>query len=175
MASFRNPFSRRSGAARSANENVATTNSLNDGHISDGSSLQYIAEKGGNDAPPTYQEASGAPVESRSPLGYHVGAISIYALNVSMMIGTGIYSTPSSILTGTGSVGLSLMFWVIGAFMSIANASVYLEFASYFPSRSGSEVVFLEQAYPKPRFLVPTTFAIQNVILSFSASNAVGK
>ena len=42
----------------------------------------------------------------------------------------------------------------------------YTELASLFPGRSGAEVVFLEQAYPRPRFFVPTTFAITSVLLS---------
>jgi amino acid transporter len=49
----------------------------------------------------------------------------------------------------------------------------YLEFAAYFPNRSGSEVVYLEQAYPRPRYFFPLIFAVQTVILSFSASNAI--
>lgn len=55
--------------------------------------LQYVAESGGNDAPSTYQIATGAPVEDHSPLGYNVGPVTIIFLNISMMIGTGVYST----------------------------------------------------------------------------------
>jgi hypothetical protein len=62
------------------------------GEITDGS-LKYVVEKGGNDSPPSYQEANGAPVEVDSPLGYSVGPITIIFLNVSKMIGTGVYST----------------------------------------------------------------------------------
>lgn len=56
---------------------------------------QFISEVGGNNAPPTYQDASGAPVESQSPLGYSVGPVTITLLNITMMIGAGIYSTRS--------------------------------------------------------------------------------
>ncbi|GME32357.1 high-affinity methionine permease [Neofusicoccum parvum] len=135
-------------------------------------STQYIGEKGGNDAPPTYQDASGAPVENKSPLGYSVGPVTITLLNITMMIGAGIYSTPSSILSGTGSVGVSFVYWTLGYLMCLASGAVYLEFTAYFPSRSGSEVVFLEQAYPRPMWLFPTTFAVQSVILSFGSANA---
>ena len=78
-------------------------------------------------------------------------------------------------MVGTGSVGLSLMYWVIGFVVSCAGLAVYLELASYFPSRSGAEVVYLEQAYPRPKYFFPVAFAVQSVILSFSSSNAVGK
>lgn len=59
--------------------------------------------------------------------------------------------------------------------MAIAGFSTYLEFSSYFPNRSGAEVVYLEQAYPRPKHLFPVAFAVQSVILSFSASNAIGE
>ncbi|OAL40595.1 hypothetical protein AYO20_00331 [Fonsecaea nubica] len=135
--------------------------------------LKYAIEKGENSNEPSYQEVSGAPVETRSPLGYHVGQVTILFLNLSKMVGTGVYSTPASILKGTGSVGLALIYWFLGFIIAGSSLSVYLEFASYFPNRSGSEVVYLEQAYPRPRYLFPVTFAIQSVLLSFSSSNAI--
>lgn len=80
----------------------------------------------------------------------------------------------STILAGTGSVGLSLIFWFIGFLLSLSSLSVYLEYASYFPNRSGSEVAYLEQAFPRPRYFMPVAFAAVSVILSFSSSNAIG-
>ncbi|KAF7159607.1 hypothetical protein CNMCM5623_004987 [Aspergillus felis] len=135
--------------------------------------LQYTAEAGANSSVPTYQEASGAPVEVNSPLGYSVGWITVIFLNLSKMIGTGVFSTPSTVLKGAGSVGLALVYWVIGFFMAGSTLAVYLEFSSYFPSRSGSEVVYLEQAYPRPKYFLPTVFAMQSVLFSFSSSNAI--
>lgn len=55
--------------------------------------LAYTLAKGGNGSKPAYQEAVGAPVEKHSPLGYHVGWITVIFLNVNQMIGTGIFST----------------------------------------------------------------------------------
>ncbi|KAF5003841.1 hypothetical protein FDECE_9634 [Fusarium decemcellulare] len=164
---WRRPFSDRAADPATVLEGQRET-------ISNGST-QYVVEKGGNGAQATYQDASGAPIESDSPLGYSVGPVTITLLNITMMIGAGIYSTPSSILAGTGSVGVSLVYWTIGYLLCMASGSVYLEFTAYFPSRSGSEVVFLEQAYPKPMWLFPTTFAVQSVILSFGSANATGK
>lgn len=57
--------------------------------------------------------------------------------------------------------------------MAFAGFGTYLELASYFPNRSGSEVVYLEQAYPRPKYFFPIAFAVQSVILSFSSSNAI--
>lgn len=189
MSSWRRPFGRR--------PETTTAQEVDEGEVTDGS-LHYVVEKGGNDSQPSYQEATGAPVEVNSPLGYNVGAVTIIFLNISKMVGTGVYSTrkssaslqrtPSthtahvsdqctaaSIYRGTGSVGLSMIYWVLGFFTSVSSLSVYLEYASYFPNRSGSEVVYLEQAYPRPRWFFPTAFAVQSVIFSFSSSNAIGK
>ncbi|KND86427.1 High-affinity methionine permease [Tolypocladium ophioglossoides CBS 100239] len=135
--------------------------------------LAFTRVKGGNGSGATYQEAVGAPVESNSPLGYHVGWLTIIFLNVNQMIGTGIFSTPGNILKSTGSIGLALIYWAIGAIMAFAGFGTYLELASYFPNRSGSEVVYLEQAYPRPKHFFPIAFAVQSVILSFSSSKAI--
>lgn len=67
-----------------------------------------------------------------------------------------------------------MIYWALGFLTSITTMSVYLEFMSYFPNRSGSQVVYLEQAYPRPMYFLPTAFAFQEVILSFSSGNAIG-
>lgn len=43
----------------------------------------------------------------------------------------------------------------------------YIEFAGYHPKRNGRDVVYLEQAYPKPNFFVPTIHAAVSVVLSY--------
>ncbi|KAG6918648.1 hypothetical protein DXG01_012767 [Tephrocybe rancida] len=136
----------------------------------------FSIEVASTESLPSYEDAAvkvGAPVEKVSPLGYHVDSLTVIFLNISKMIGTGVFSTPGSILNSVGSVGLSLIFWVIGYGFAGASLAVYLEYASYFPHRSGAEVAYLEKAYPKPRFLLPTAFAVQSVLLSFSSSNAI--
>jgi hypothetical protein len=60
-------------------------------------SLEYVAQQGQNGSVPTYQEASGAPVEVRSPLGYRVQWFTIIFLNIGQMVGTGVFSTRKSL------------------------------------------------------------------------------
>ncbi len=55
--------------------------------------LAYTVAKAENGSKPSWQEVNGAPVESHSPLGYHVGWVTVVFLNVNQMIGTGIFST----------------------------------------------------------------------------------
>lgn len=84
MSFWRRPFSQR--------EDVGDITADDQSEVRDGS-LHYVVEKAGNDSGPTYQEATGAPVEIDSPMGYDVGAVTIICLNVSNMVGTGVYST----------------------------------------------------------------------------------
>jgi hypothetical protein len=168
---WRRPF--KWGGADGSNATLETSMPHSQEELTDGS-LKYTLEKGGNDSRPAYQEVTGAPVERDSPFGYSVGPATIIFLNISKMIGTGIYSAPSGVLKGTGSVGLSLIYWALGFCTSIASFSVYLEYAAYFPNRSGSDVVYLEQAYPRPKWLLPTAYAFHAVALSFGSGNAIG-
>ncbi|GAB1319272.1 High-affinity methionine permease [Madurella fahalii] len=167
--SRRRPFS---GRDEESDNDPAPAASHGHSELSDGG-LKYTLEEGGNDSPASYQEATGAPVERNSPLGYSVGPLTIIFLGVSKMVGTGVYSTPSGVLNGTGSVGLSLIYWALGCLTSIAGFAVYLEYTAYFPNRSGSNVVYLEQAYPRPRWLFPTAYAFHTIALSFSSGNSM--
>ena len=72
---------------------AATTTFVGEATEINEGNLTYVAEQGGNDSLPSYQEASGAPVETKSPFGYGVGPMTIIFLNISKMIGTGVYST----------------------------------------------------------------------------------
>lgn len=77
------------------------------------------------------------------------------------------------ILRNVKSVGLAMLYWPIGLIIAISGFVTFLELSSYFPSRSGKEVVYLEQAYPRPKYFFPTAFAMLNVLLAFSSSNAI--
>lgn len=88
------------------------------------------------------------------------------------MIGTAIFSTPSSILGSVGSVGASLMLWLLGFFISISGLFIWLELGTMFP-RSGGEKVYLEAVYKKPKYLVTILFAFNAIILGFTASSCI--
>ncbi|KAK6204832.1 amino acid permease-domain-containing protein [Scheffersomyces amazonensis] len=119
------------------------------------------------------QNSIGAPVETTNPLGYNLDYVSAFYMVIQGIIGTGIFLTPASVLKSIGSVGASYVLWVAGFFIAIFEIFVYIEFTTYFRKRSGGDVAYLEQAYPKPDFLIPTTYAAVSVILSFSVSSAI--
>lgn len=116
--------------------------------------------------------ALGAPVEKHNPLGLQLNYVSLFYMIVSGVVGTGIFGTPGSILKQIGSVGASYVLWVVGFIITLFRVLIYAEYVTYFKDRSGGDVAYLEQAYPKPEFLVPTTYAAINVVFSFATSSA---
>ncbi|KAJ3775842.1 high affinity methionine permease [Lentinula raphanica] len=121
----------------------------------------------------TVDDAFGAPIEIVSPLGYHVDWISVIFLNVSRIIGVGVFVTPATILLGVGSVGLSMVYWVIGFLFSAASLCVYLEYLCYYPQRSGGIVTYLEKAFPRPRLMAPFLYACLFCTLSTSSAACI--
>lgn len=88
------------------------------------------------------------------------------------MIGTGIFSTPSSVTSSVGSVGAALLLWLLGFFLAGSGLCVWLEMACMIP-RSGGEKVYLEAVYRQPKLLITVVFAVQAVALGFTASGCV--
>ncbi|KAI0667184.1 high affinity methionine permease [Trametes maxima] len=105
-------------------------------------------------------------------MGRHLGVFSCTLLIVGRIIGTGIFSTPSSILGSVGSVGASLMLWVLGFVLSFCGLFIWLEFGTMFP-RSGGEKVYLEAVYKRPKHLATVIFAVNAIVLGFTAAGCI--
>ncbi|PVH80468.1 amino acid transporter [Cadophora sp. DSE1049] len=105
-------------------------------------------------------------------LGRHLGVFSTTFLIIGRIIGSGIFSTPSSITKSTGSVGAAMFMWIIGFAISMAGLFIWLEFGCMIP-RSGGEKVYLEASYRRPRHMTSILFAIQSVLLGFSATGCI--
>ncbi|KDN44459.1 hypothetical protein RSAG8_05506, partial [Rhizoctonia solani AG-8 WAC10335] len=131
---------------------------------------QYLAD---DNSEARQDETSLAPIEETSPLGYNVGFLDATLVNTSAMIGMGIFSTPSYVLKSVGSVGALITLYLVAPIVTWAGLMVYIELASMCGhKRSGAEVVYLEQAYPKPKYLVSTVFALTTALLSYTGVSA---
>jgi hypothetical protein len=62
-----------------------------------------------------------------------IGVVSATFLIFNRIIGTGIFATPSVILKLTGSVGMSLVVWLLGMIIAMTGMLVYLEFGTAIP------------------------------------------
>ena len=68
------------------------------------------------------------------------------AIIVGIVIGAGIFKTPSMVAGVTGDAGWMLTIWVVGALISIAGALCYAELSAKHP-HAGGDYHFLELAY----------------------------
>ncbi|KAJ2780947.1 hypothetical protein GGI18_003769 [Coemansia linderi] len=106
-----------------------------------------------------------------SKLERKLGLWSGMAIVVGSIIGSGIFSSPSLILDSVGSVGMSLVVWVIGAVVSLCGCAAYMELGTMLP-RSGGEKEYLDVAFPRPRALLPFVFCLSIIAISFPSGIA---
>lgn len=104
--------------------------------------------------------------------GRNLGWSGSYIMIISRVIGSGIFATPGSVTSSVGSIGLSLILWVVGAILAACSLAISLEYGCMLP-RSGGDKVYLEFTYQHPRFLASTLVAAQAVLLGFTASNCI--
>lgn len=141
-------------AAKKGDGPVSESTSLLQHDLSQTDSLAPI-EHGNGDTEDLYQTS-----DSRR----QIGVVSAVFLIFNRMIGTGIFATPSAILSLSGSVGLALMMWVAGMLVAAAGMAVYLEFGTGMP-RNGGEKNYLELVYRKPKFLATGLYTGYVVLL----------
>lgn len=119
------------------------------------------------------QNSNGAPVESVNPLGYNLDYVTTFYMVIQGVIGTGIFATPATIVKSMGSIGSTYVLWTSGFIIVLFEVFVYIEYVTYFKKRNGGDVAYLEQAYPKPDFMIPTTYAAVSICLLFLNSSAI--
>ena len=75
------------------------------------------------------------------------------AIIVGIVVGAGIFKTPSMVAGVTGDVGWVVVAWVFGALLSLAGALCYAELATTYP-HAGGDYHFLTRAFGRnPSFL----------------------
>lgn len=70
-------------------------------------------------------------------LGRNLGWSSAYILIISRVIGSGIFATPGAIVRSVGSIGITLVLWVVGALFSWFGLMISLEYGCMLPRSGG--------------------------------------
>ncbi|EKM56614.1 uncharacterized protein PHACADRAFT_172270 [Phanerochaete carnosa HHB-10118-sp] len=99
-----------------------------------------------------------------------LGFVSASFLIFNRVIGTGIFATPSVILRSSGSVGLSLVMWLLGALVAACGTAVYIELGTGIP-RNGGEKNYLEFIFRRPVFLSTCVYAMYAVFIGWQSAS----
>ncbi|KAI0635331.1 amino acid transporter [Trametes polyzona] len=121
-------------------------------------------------APLLDQDDEGGIVEDVPDHKRQLGLGSAASLIFNRVIGTGIFATPSVILRSSGSVGLSLIMWLLGATVALCGTAVYIELGTGLP-RNGGEKNYLEFIYKRPKLLVTCIYAMYAVLTGWQAAS----
>jgi basic amino acid/polyamine antiporter, APA family len=82
-----------------------------------------------------------------------LGAREAFAITIGIVIGAGIFRTPSLVAGASASEAIMLLAWVAGGLLSIMGALCYAELTTTYP-QSGGDYVYLRRAYgARPAFL----------------------
>ncbi|EFX05089.1 high affinity methionine permease [Grosmannia clavigera kw1407] len=138
-----------------------------DSPVAKTSSLDYDQDKVGPN-----ESSDIGRIEHAREAKRQIGIPSAIMLIVNRVIGTGIFATPGTILSLSGSVGLSLFIWVAGMLIAMAGTAVYLEFGTAIP-KNGGEKNYLEYVYRRPKFLTTGMYTGYVVLLGWASGNSV--
>ncbi|XP_076284081.1 solute carrier family 7 member genderblind isoform X2 [Lasioglossum baleicum] len=121
-----------------------------------------------NESQSIKQRDSVEKVQMKKQLGLLEGV----AIIVGIICGSGIFISPKGVITEVGSVGVSLIIWVLCGLLSMIGALCYAELGTCIPRSGGDYVYICESFGALPSFLylwaanlivVPTTNAIMGL------------
>ncbi len=87
-----------------------------------------------------------SPTHAAGEPARRLGAVSAVAIIVGIVIGAGIFKTPSMVAGVTGDVGWLMVAWILGGVISLAGALCYAELATTYP-HAGGDYHFLGRAF----------------------------
>jgi len=110
--------------------------------------------------------------QKKFDLKQKIGLTGGVALLTGTIVGSGIFVSPSGILAGAnGSVGLSLVLWVVCGFIAVISALCYCELASMF-RESGGAYTYLQKSYGPASQTLAFTLSWTTVIITLASSRA---
>lgn len=94
----------------------------------------------GTSSPSEAAEAEAEAVAGAVPTGFtrNLGALDAFAIIISIVIGSGIFTSPGSIDTNVPSPGIALVIWLVGGGLAWTGASTMAELGTAIPGEGMS-------------------------------------
>lgn len=120
----------------------------------------------------TDQESNPSAVVQVDKNTKEIGYLSAVFLIFNRMLGSGVFSTTSTIYNLSGSVGSFFLIFAAGSVIAFSGLLVYMELGSNI-RKNGGEKNYLEYMYRKPKFLVTAMYGSYIFFLGWAAGNSV--
>src|SRR6478609_1102524 len=132
---------------------------------------------------PEHRQADHDAAASRGTFTRNLGAIEAFGIVVSIVIGSGVFTSPGSIDTNVPSPGIALVIWLVGGVLAWTGATTFAELGTAIPGEGGVQP-YLQHIYGDIwGFLaawtwivavMPATLAILSIVFVESAYSATG-
>ncbi|KAI1875263.1 hypothetical protein JX265_004321 [Neoarthrinium moseri] len=128
-------------------------------------------------------DAQATDVEPRGTFSRNLGAREAFAIVISIVIGSGIFTSPGSIDTNVPSPGVALLIWLVGGILAWTGASTMAELGTAIPGEGGvqpylqyiyGDVFGFLAAWTWVVAVMPATLAILSIVFVESIFSAIG-
>ncbi|KAI5862030.1 amino acid transporter [Durotheca rogersii] len=135
------------------------------------------------DGAPPPAAASSVPASERGTFTRNLGALEAFAIVISIVIGSGIFTSPGSIDTNVPSPGAALTVWLVGGVLAWTGASTITELGTAIPGEGGvqpylqyifGDVFGFLAAWTWIVAVMPATLAILSIVFVESIYSAIG-
>ncbi|KAH8811186.1 amino acid transporter [Xylogone sp. PMI_703] len=157
-------------------------------HIRDGSDQPLLADHADQEygTTATTEGIVAAPPPAPEPQGTfsrNLGAIEAFAIIISIVIGSGIFTSPGSIDANVPSPGMALVVWLVGGILAWTGASTLAELGTAIPGEGGvqpylklifGDIYGFLAAWTWIVAVMPATLAILSIVFVESIFSALG-
>ncbi|OJJ07660.1 hypothetical protein ASPVEDRAFT_178418 [Aspergillus versicolor CBS 583.65] len=139
----------------------------------------------GEQLQPEYGAVEEAPVaEPRTSFKRNLGTAEAFSIIISIVIGSGIFTSPGSIDTNVPSPGFALIVWLVGGILAWTGAATMAELGTAIPGEGGvqpymqyifGDVFGFLAAWTWIVAVIPASLAIMSIVFVESVYSAIGE
>ncbi|KAH8156376.1 hypothetical protein CIB48_g11874 [Xylaria polymorpha] len=142
-----------------------------------------LLEEADNEPIPPSNDGADDDVQGGSSFSKNLGTAEAFAIVISVVIGSGIFTSPGSIDTNVPSPGAALVVWLIGGVLAWTGASTMAELGTAIPGEGGvqpylryifGDVFGFLAAWTWIVAVMPATLAILSIVFVESIYSAAG-